>query len=139
MNKIDTKDLSDQAASYDDLQVGTSWSGSASSFRITQSLIDDYRDATLDTSSAAVPSTLAAVYVLEHMRSRKTPPGGIHAKQHFRFHRALRVGDVLKTTAIVTDKYEKNGRRYVVTESTTVDTAGETVTTGRMTSIWGKE
>jgi hypothetical protein len=46
---------------------------------------------------------------------------------------------VLKTTAIVTDKYEKNGRRYVVTESTTVDTAGETVTTGRMTSIWGKE
>ena len=65
--------------------------------------------------------------------------GGLHAEQHFTYHRPLRVGDVLAGTTRPGETWEKQGRsgrlrfREQITEFR--DEAGELVVTGRSVSV----
>ncbi|MBK5224441.1 MAG: MaoC family dehydratase N-terminal domain-containing protein [Acidimicrobiia bacterium] len=74
-----------------------------------------------------------------------TPPrggggSGLHAEQHYEYHRPLRVGDVLTATTRPGDTWEKEGRRagkLVFSESVTEyrDEAGELVVTARSVGV----
>jgi N-terminal half of MaoC dehydratase len=62
--------------------------------------------------------------------------GGLHAEQHFEYHRPLRAGDVLTATVRPGETWEKQGRRggkLVFAESITEyrDQSGELVVTAR--------
>jgi hypothetical protein len=65
--------------------------------------------------------------------------GGLHAEQHFTYHRPIRVGDVLVGTARPGEAWEKQGRsgrlrfREQITEFR--DEAGELVVTARSVSV----
>ena len=64
----------------------------------------------------------------------------LHGEQEFEYVRPLRAGDVLYATSAVKDSYEKEGKRggkmrFVVTETTFRDKAGEIVAYSRGTSI----
>jgi hypothetical protein len=65
--------------------------------------------------------------------------GGLHAEQHFTYHRPVRVGDVLVCASRPGDEWEKQGRsgrlrfREQITEYR--DEAGELVVTARSVSV----
>ncbi|HEY4852224.1 MAG TPA: MaoC family dehydratase N-terminal domain-containing protein [Streptosporangiaceae bacterium] len=69
--------------------------------------------------------------------------GGLHAEQHFVYHRPVRVGDVLVATSRAGEEWEKQGRsgrlhfREQISEFR--DEAGELVVTSRMVSVLRKE
>jgi len=65
--------------------------------------------------------------------------GGLHAEQHFTYHRPIRVGDVLVPVTRPGERWEKQGRsgrlrfREQITEFR--DEAGELVVTARSVSV----
>jgi hypothetical protein len=65
--------------------------------------------------------------------------GGLHAEQHFTYHRPIRVGDVLQSTTAPGREWEKQGRsgrlrfREQITEHR--DAAGQLVVTARSVSV----
>lgn len=66
--------------------------------------------------------------------------GGLHAEQHYEYHRHLKVGDVLKATTTPGKTWEKQGRRagkLVFTESITEyrDQNGDLVITARSVGV----
>jgi hypothetical protein len=69
----------------------------------------------------------------------KEGAGGLHAEQHFTYHRPLRVGDVLSAATRPGEEWEKQGRsgRLVFREQITEyrDEAGELVVTARSVSV----
>jgi len=69
----------------------------------------------------------------------KEGAGGLHAEQHFTYHRPLRVGDVLSAVTRPGEEWEKQGRsgRLVFREQITEyrDEAGELVVTARGVSV----
>jgi acyl dehydratase len=64
---------------------------------------------------------------------------GLHAEQHFEYHRPVRVGDVLSTTVRPGERWEKQGRsgKLVFSESITEyrDQDGELVVTARSVGV----
>jgi len=92
-----------------------------------------------DTGDKIAPPMLAAVYVIDALRTRVGPPGGIHAKQRFKFYRPAKIGETLYTSAKVVKLYERKGRHYVEMSTETKNQTGELITTGVITRIWGKE
>lgn len=134
---------------YEDLEVGQEFP--SVEFRITDGVIDSYIEATEDgspvysgegsTGSGArrpAPPTLAAVYIRPALMTVPSPPGGVHAKQRYEFHRPVFSGDVLVTKTRILDKYLKKERKYVVMETITTNQDGQPVTTSRMVRIWAK-
>lgn len=85
------------------------------------------------------PSMIASVYLIDLLKARCSPPGGIHAKQAIRFHRAVRTGESLSLQGRITDKYVRKERPYVVADFEARSADGELVSSGRITSIWGKD
>lgn len=85
---------------------------------------------------AAAPATAAAA-------PRRAPAGGgtgLHAEQHYTYHRHPRVGDVLTATSRQGESWEKQGRRagkLVFSETITEyrDQSGELVLTARMVGV----
>jgi hypothetical protein len=69
----------------------------------------------------------------------KEGAGGLHAEQHFTYHRPVRVGDVLVPATRPGQQWEKEGRsgRLRFSELITEfrDEAGELVVTARMVSV----
>lgn len=65
--------------------------------------------------------------------------GGLHAEQHFTYHRTVRVGDVLRTESRAGQTWEKRGRsgRLIFTERFTdfYDEGGSLVVTARSVSV----
>lgn len=66
--------------------------------------------------------------------------GGLHAEQHFEYHRTLRVGDVLSATTRPGERWEKQGRRagkLVFAESVTEyrNQDGDLVVTARSVGV----
>lgn len=66
--------------------------------------------------------------------------GGLHAEQHYEYHRHLKVGDVLTATTMPGKTWEKQGRRagkLIFTESTTEyrDQNGNLVITARSVGV----
>ncbi|MCG8382420.1 MAG: MaoC family dehydratase N-terminal domain-containing protein [Gammaproteobacteria bacterium] len=140
-----------QFVKFDDVEVGLEYPDTPVEFKVTEDVVNGYLGATFDASDAykvhstaadgkrPAPPTLAAVYMMEAMLMLKSPPGGVHAKQKFAFHKPACVGDTLLTKVRILDKYQKKGRNYVIMQTITTNQAGEPVTTGTITRIWGKE
>jgi acyl dehydratase len=71
---------------------------------------------------------------------RRGGGSGLHAEQHYTYHRPVRVGDVLTATTTPGDRWEKQGRRagtLVFAETITEyrDQQGELVVTARGVSV----
>jgi acyl dehydratase len=68
-----------------------------------------------------------------------TGGGGLHAEQHFTYHRTVRVGDVLSSTARPGNTWEKTGRSGTLRFSEQVvefrDADGELVVTARSVGV----
>lgn len=136
---------------YADLEIGSRFPDTPARYVVTAEVVDAYRaiteqsliaaesDAARSGDPAEAPPTLAAVYIRPAQNALRGPPGGVHAKQQFAFHAPVRVGDVLETTLLVREKYERKGRNYLVSDTSTVNQLGVIVTTGRITQIWGQE
>jgi hypothetical protein len=69
--------------------------------------------------------------------------GGLHAEQHFTYHRPVRVGDLLSAVTRPGEEWEKQGRsgRLLFREQITEfrDKAGELVVTARSVSVQREE
>lgn len=133
---------------YDDLQPGQIFPDEPAMFAVDESTIRAFRvicadtlidAAPADTPSDVAPPMLAAVYIRPAQNQLRGPPGGVHAKQSFQFRYPVRAGDVLATRLEIIEKYERKGRRYLVSETRTTNQEGTLVTVGRIVSIWGNE
>ena len=134
---------------YSSMSEGDDFLDPAPSFEVTKECVDKYIKATNDSTKEltvddeqgrrVAPPMLAAVYVIDALRTRVGPPGGIHAKQQFKFHRPAYIGETLFTTAQVLKLYERKGRNYVEMTTETRNQHGELITNGMITRIWGKE
>lgn len=132
---------------FQELEVGHVFPDPPADFQVTDALVKAYIAATGDATAIPqeeadrrpAPPTLAAVYMLEALAHLRNPPGGIHTKQLFTFHRPAYVGDRLTTEVRILDKYVKKRRNHVVMEVETRNQDGELVTTARISRIWGKE
>ncbi len=134
---------------YESLVEGDDFLNPPPSFEVTAEVVDKYIQATVDSTTELgdtdisgqqiAPPMLAAVYVIDALRTRVGPPGGIHAKQQFKFYRPARVGETLFTSAKVLKLYQKKERNYVEMTTETRNQSDELVTTGMITRIWGKE
>lgn len=132
---------------YDDMQVGDLYPAEPLSFEVSASVVDGFMAATGNDAPyyaerdglRRAPSMIASVYLIELLRARRSPPGGIHAKQAIRFHRPVNVGETLTIQARVTEKYRRKERPYMVSEFEAVGSDGSLVASGRVTSIWGRE
>lgn len=132
---------------YEDFEVGDQYPATPLAFAVTDEAVDAFLAATED--SAAVyastegerraPSMMAAVYLIDLLKARASPPGGIHAKQSIRFFRPLVVGEELGLQATVVEKYLRKERPYFVSDFEARDRNGDLVSSGRITSIWGKD
>jgi hypothetical protein len=133
---------------YESLVEGAEFLDTPPVFEVTEERVNKYILATEDitkqlevSNNSAVrvaPPMLAAVYVIEALRTRVGPPGGIHAKQYFKFHRPVFIGETLQTTAKILSLYIKRNRQYVEMKTETKNQLGEIVTTGIITRIWGE-
>lgn len=132
---------------YDDVAVGDVYPAAPLSFEVSDAVVDSFLAATGDGSTAyyrngetrRAPSMLASVYLIDLLKARASPPGGIHAKQALRFHRPLCVGETLSLQAEVVEKYVRKERPYIVADFEARGSDGELVASGRITSIWGKD
>lgn len=129
---------------YAEIEIGAVFPDTPTVFDVTAETVAAFRAATLDQpqdvgEGAPAPSLLAAAYLIEAISARGSPPGGIHAKQSFRFLRPIAVGDRLRTQAQIVDKYFRKDRPYVVASFETRNDADEIVATGTITSIWGAD
>jgi hypothetical protein len=65
--------------------------------------------------------------------------GGLHAEQHFEYHRPVRVGDVLSAESRPGRSWEKTGRAGLLRFNETIteyrDAAGDLVVTARSVSV----
>jgi len=136
---------------FEDMQIGLE--GPALTYTVTAEAVEKYALAVehldplfLDDKVAAesewggriAPPTGAAMFLLSprEIGGKLNPPGRVHAKQQYEFHRPTRVGDVLTARTVVVDRYIKRERKYVAMETVVVDQFGEKVVTSRGTSIW---
>jgi hypothetical protein len=132
---------------YDEVEVGDVYPPAPLSFKVEPAIVDAFLAATGNESDLyagngaerPAPSMIASVYLIDLLMARRSPPGGIHAKQAIRFHRSIKVGETLGVQARVVDKYVRKERPYIVSEFETRGGDGRLVATGRITSIWGKD
>ena len=130
---------------YDEVSVGDVFPPQPLTFAVTSDVVDRFYRATGDDDavrkgpSRKAPSMIASIYLVDLLMARGSPPGGIHAKQSIRFHRSLAVGEDLSLQATVVDKYVRKERPYVVSEFEARGKDGCLVSSGRITSIWGRD
>lgn len=132
---------------YEEVAVGDVYPAAPLTFAVSAEKVDAFLAATGNDgalykeqgSKRRAPSMIASVYLIDLLMARRSPPGGIHAKQAIRFHRALAVGETLSIQAKVVDKYVRKERPYVVSDFEARGTDGSLVSSGRVTSIWGQD
>lgn len=131
---------------YDQIAVGDVFPAEPVIFPVTNTAISDFLNATGNDGAIyrdnpggpQAPSMIASVYLIDLLSKRRSPPGGIHAKQTIRFHRALRIGESLAIQAEVVEKYIRRERPYVVSAFKARGQDGSLVASGRVTIIWGR-
>ncbi|MCO5082079.1 MAG: hypothetical protein M9955_10540 [Rhizobiaceae bacterium] len=128
---------------YDEVSVGDVFPAEPLSFSVTPEAVDTFLSATGNSvrpgSAQRAPSMIASVYLVDLLAARRSPPGGIHAKQTIRFHRAIGIGERLEIQAKVVEKYVRKERPYVVSDFEARGADGSLVSSGRITSIWGRD
>lgn len=130
---------------YAEVAVGDVFPADPLQFRVDADVVDGFLAATGNEDprcqgpSVHAPSMIASVYLIDLLAARRSPPGGIHAKQAIRFHRAVQVDETLSIQATVVEKYVRKERPYVVSDFEARGGDGCLVATGRITSIWGRD
>jgi acyl dehydratase len=130
---------------YDEVAVGDVYPPEPLTFDVNPSVVDGFLAATGNDSGRyaglrrRAPSMIASAYLIDLLMARRSPPGGIHAKQAIRFHRAIEVGEKLSIQGKVVEKYIRKERPYVVSSFEARGADGTLVSSGRITSIWGKD
>ena len=130
---------------YADVSVGDVFPPDPLRFRVAADAVEGFLSATGNEDaryagrSRRAPSMIASVYLVDLLAARRSPPGGIHAKQAIRFHRAVEVDETLSIQATVVEKYVRKERPYVVSDFEARGEDGSLVATGRVTSIWGRD
>jgi hypothetical protein len=132
---------------FDEVEVGDIYPSAPLAFNVSAAIVDGFLKATGNESGLydasrekrRAPSMIASVYLIDLLMARRSPPGGIHAKQSIRFHRPLLVGETLGLQARIVEKYIRKERPYVVSKFEARDKNGELVASGVITSIWGKD
>lgn len=131
---------------YADVSVGDVFPPEPLRFRVEAGIVDGFLAATgnedgryAQAGPRRAPSMIASVYLINLLAARRSPPGGIHAKQALRFHRAVAVEETLSIQARVVEKYVRKERPYVVSDFEARDDGGALVASGRITSIWGRD
>ena len=130
---------------YDEVSVGDTFPAEPLAFAVTKGVVDGFLRATGNGAAAyraaprRAPSMIASVYLIDLLMARRSPPGGIHAKQAIRFHRAIEIGEKLAIQASVVEKYIRKERPYVVSDFEARGEDGSLVSSGRITSIWGRD
>jgi 3-hydroxybutyryl-CoA dehydratase len=132
---------------YDDLKVGDVFPPEPLAFVVDRHVVEGFLAAPGDKSglydgsdgARRAPSMIASVYLIELLKARRSPPGGIHAKQAIRFHRPAMVGERLSIQARVVDKYVRKERPYMVAQFEARGSDGGLVSSGLITSIWGRD
>jgi 3-hydroxybutyryl-CoA dehydratase len=132
---------------YDDVAIGDIMPPDPIRFEANAEVVDAFLKATGNDDPRyrdgdavrRVPSMLASFYLIDLLNARRSPPGGIHAKQAVRFHRSTAIGETLHLQARIVEKYTRKERPYVVAEFEARADDGALVASGRITSIWGKD
>lgn len=133
---------------YDEVTVGDFYPEQPLTFTVSAAVVDGFLKATendgafydeVKAGPRRAPSMIASVYLIDLLMARRSPPGGIHAKQSVRFRRSLVVGEELTIQARVVEKTIRKERPYVVSDFEARGADGELAATGRITSIWGKD
>lgn len=130
--------------SFEDVTVGEVFPPEPMEFVVTDELVDGFLAATgndggsYSAQGGRAPSMIASVYLINLLSARRGPPGGIHAKQSIRFHRPARRGETLSLKAWFVDKYVRKERPYVVSDFEARGADGSLVSSGRVTTIWGR-
>lgn len=124
---------------FSDVKVGGKFPDQPLKFVISPEQVAAFLEATgggqLESDQA--PSMLASIYLVDLLKARNSPPGGIHAKQALKFHRSLRIGETLTLQGHVIETFVRRDRPYVVSDFEARDGNGALVASGRVTSIWG--
>lgn len=137
----------DKYCRYDQIAVGDVFPADPVIFPVTETVVADFLRATGNDEAnyrgspswRRAPSMIASVYLIELLSTRRSPPGGIHAKQTVKFHRAIQIGESLAIQAEVVEKYIRRERPYVVSGFKVRGQDGSLVASGRVTTIWGRE
>lgn len=132
---------------FDEVTVGEVFPATPLSFTADRDMVASFLAATGNDgrlyrdgeSLARVPSMIACVYLIDLLAARRSPPGGIHAKQALTFHRPVRMGETLSIQGRVAEKYVRKERPYVVATFEARGEDGTLVSTGQVTSIWGRD
>lgn len=130
---------------YDEVTVGDVFPAEPLRFSVTEEKVTAFLQATGNRNPAYAPGTgrapsiIAAIYLVELLKSRQSPPGGVHAKQTIRFHRPLAADETIMLQGRVVEKYVRKQRPYVVSDFEARADDGDLVASGRITSIWGKD
>ena len=130
---------------YADVSVGDVYPSKPLTFDVSAKVVDAFLSATgndgrlYEGRPRRAPSMIASVYLIDLLMARRSPPGGIHAKQAIRFHRPIEVGETLAIQGTVVEKYIRKERPYVVSTFEARGPDGTLVSSGRITSIWGKD
>lgn len=126
--------------SYDNLEVGQTFPPTLT--RIDREAVRRYVLATGGdyTGSDLAPPTFGHLLATPRtaVPGAVVPPGGVHTKQAYEFHRPLHVGEEVTTTMRVAEKGERKGRRYVVYEFEIRAADGALCLVARMTAIPGR-
>ncbi len=132
--------------SFESVAIGDVFPPEPLEFVVSDEVVDRFLAATANDSASyaksdgqgRAPSLIAAVYLIRLLSARQSPPGGIHAKQTLKFHRAARRGETLTVQGRFVDKYIRKDRPYVVADFEARGGDGSLVSSGRVTSIWGR-
>jgi hypothetical protein len=130
---------------YADVSVGDVYPAEPLTFEVGADVVAGFLSATgndgrlYEGKPRRAPSMIASVYLIDLLTARRSPPGGIHAKQAIRFHRPVEVGETLSLQGTVVEKYVRKERPYVVSTFEARGADGSLVSSGRITSIWGKD
>ena len=139
--------MDEQYLAYEDLEPGRRFPEAPYRYAVTAEAVAQYRavfeQARVDAPPAephpdTVPPTFAAVYFRGAKDAVCGPPGGVHARQSFVFHRPVAIGDVIHTALTVKERYERNGAPFVAFDIDCRNQDGVPVTSGTMVQIWGR-
>jgi acyl dehydratase len=120
-------------------KIGRPWFGSGRTPSGLQRPASPAEPAAAESQPSSASSASSASSSSER-RPRGGGGTGLHAEQHYTYHRPLRVGDVLTATTTPGKRWEKQGRRagvLVFAESVTEyrDQDGELVVTARSVAV----
>jgi acyl dehydratase len=124
-------------------------------FKVTEDLVEQYMEAVGDRhplywdeiyakdgpfGTSIGPPGLAAIYSrLSYLQDHSMPSGGVLAKQEFEFNGPIRVGETLRVTAWVVERFtDKKQRKRVNFLIEAKNQEGDPVSITRLYAIWPK-